>query len=138
MSVNINDVRGVPALGGSPTTDELKWSGKIGRPSSIEAEPTAKAKSARRGFKPIIGTALLIASFIYLSAAIPAGHGRHRQTQAGDTAVPPIPPRLFDNGEIARIAATGRKVVVQSAVWDSAQHCYIYTCTPLPDKTKHE
>jgi hypothetical protein len=80
--------------------------------------------------KNVSYVAMYVASFIYLSAAIPAGHGRHRQTQAGDTAVPPIPPRLFDNGEIARIAATGRKVVVQSAVWDSKCHCYVYTVIP--------
>ena len=84
--------------------------------------------------KPIIGTMLLVASYIYLSAAI-SGVPRGAAHHAGETAVPP---RLFDNGEIARIAATGRKVIVQSAEWDSAQHCYFYTVTPLPDRQKYE
>jgi hypothetical protein len=81
--------------------------------------------------KPLFGIAMLSASYIYLSAAIPAGHGRHSpSSKAGESAVPPIPPRLFDNGEIARIAATGCEVVVQSAVWDAGCHCYLYTVLP--------
>ena len=78
--------------------------------------------------KPLIPISLLI-----LSAAIPAGHGRHSpSSKAGDSAVPPIPPRLFLNGEIARIAADGCKVVVQSAEWDAGCPCYVYTVLPAP------
>ncbi len=77
---------------------------------------------------------LFVASFAYLLAAIPAGHGRHSpSSKAGESAVPPIPPRLFLNGETARIAATGCKVVVQSAVWDAGCPCYLYTVLPAPE-----
>jgi hypothetical protein len=76
--------------------------------------------------KPTALAALLIVSFIYLSAAIP-GRPRLHSPPAGGTAVPP---RLFDNGEVARIAANGCEVVVQSAVWDAGCRCWIYTVVP--------
>jgi len=86
--------------------------------------------------KPLIPLALLLASYIYLATAVFGHvHGNANPARPANTA---IPPRLFDNGEIARIAATGRKVIVQSAEWDSAQHCYFYTVTPLPDRQKYE
>lgn len=77
--------------------------------------------------KPAAAIALFIFSFVYLLAAIPGMPRGTAHHIAGDTAVPP---RLFANGEVAINAATHKKVVVQSAAWDKACHCYIYTVTP--------
>ena len=83
-----------------------------------------------------MGVLCLFGAYVFIATAVFGHvHGNANPARPANTA---IPPRLFDNGEIARIAATGRKVVVQSAEWDSAQHCYFYTVTPLPDRQKYE
>ena len=80
--------------------------------------------------KPLLAIALLTAAYIYLLAAV---LGVPRGTEHRKASETSVPPRLFLNGEIARIAATGCEVVVQSAVWDAECHCYLYTVTPASE-----
>ena len=99
-----------------------------------ETETTAPESTQRRvptaEFLPrcVLPTVLFIASIAFLATAVLGSRSHIPQPSRGGTSVPP---RLFLNGEVARVAATGKKVVVQSAQWDKGCHCYIYTVKPL-------
>lgn len=69
---------------------------------------------------------ILVAGYIFLGTVV-LGTSRAPSVPHKSTTQPP---RLFLNGEVARDAVTGRKVVVQSAQWDKTCHCYLYTVTP--------